>query len=92
MEANLDHKLEQCNPVLTAQTVSKLVEAVKIRRHSIKRADDPEVKFLVKTCACNKDSSACLTASMGLISLVECGAVDPAAVLNNLMSSLAGAR
>lgn len=89
---DLDNRLKRRNPFVAAQIISKLVETIKTKQHSLKSSDNSELKYLVKQCACAEDPSVSLTASMGLVTLVECSAVDAALVLNDLMSSFAASK
>lgn len=83
----MESSIWQGNPILTAQTISKLVEKIKNQQNNA-----AELKYLKEKCILSENIVVSLTASKALVTLIECETIQISATLTELVSSLALAR
>ncbi|KAF2896131.1 hypothetical protein ILUMI_10044 [Ignelater luminosus] len=83
----MESSIRQGNPILTAQTISKLVGKIKDQQNNA-----AELKYLKEKCILSEDVVVSLTASKALVALIESETVQISSTLAELVSSLSLAR
>lgn len=85
-----EYKLKQNNPILVAQSVSKLVQVIidKWNNSANHSKDIPEIKYLKNKCVTTENHLISLTISSGITLLVEAGILQILPTISDLLSSL----